>query len=144
MNCLTRIVAIPAGKCPLKLESDNYEDVVEWCQKVYSAGLSNNLNYLPSSLIFFAQQFFNISSQEYKNVYQHIQTAYNVDNSETNSLIKRIIIEENENKLIKQKKKEENDKNEIKRQSEIKKNKTNEVVIASKSEPPQKRKIRRK
>lgn len=79
MSIITRIVAIPAGKCPIKLNSTEFEEVVEWCEKVTNHGNENNLNYLPSALRFFAQQFFSIFSDDYKIVCNHINNAYHVD-----------------------------------------------------------------
>jgi hypothetical protein len=74
------IIAIPAGKCPAKLESTEREDVIEWAEKVYSIGLKNNINYLPSAIVFFAQQFFSIFTEDYKIVCNHINSAYNNNN----------------------------------------------------------------
>jgi hypothetical protein len=77
MSLSTPIIAIPAGKCPSKLESTEYEQVISWCVEVHAIGIKNNVNYLPSALVFFAQQFFDIFGEEYKTVKNHINKAYN-------------------------------------------------------------------
>ena len=76
MTCSVPIIAIPSGKCPVKLKGSEYEDVIGWAEEVISIGRSNSSNYLPSALIFFAQQFFNIFSEEYKSVRNHIENHY--------------------------------------------------------------------
>jgi hypothetical protein len=70
------VIATPAGKCPVKLKSSEYEDVIEWSEKVLSQGRTNNVNYLPSALIFFSQQFFSIFTPEHKIIKNHIQDHY--------------------------------------------------------------------
>jgi hypothetical protein len=85
------IIAIPAGKCPAKLSSTEYNDVIDWAEQVYAIGIKNNVNYLPSALVFFAQQFFNIFSEEYKTVCNHINSAYNnQDKQKLDSIIEKI------------------------------------------------------
>jgi hypothetical protein len=71
------VIAIPAGKCPIKLKSIEYNDVVEWAEEVISVGRSKNVTYLPEALVFFAQQFFNFSSPDYKKVKETICSYYN-------------------------------------------------------------------
>jgi hypothetical protein len=109
-NYAIRIIAIPAGKCPIKLISSDYEEVIEWTKEVHSFGVSNNLNYLPSAFVFFARQFFNIFSQEYKDVCNHINSAYNVDNAQFTELLNKVGVEEKQNKIEKKKKREEADR----------------------------------
>ena len=79
MSLSTPVIAIPAGKCPVKLESTEYEQVISWCVEVHAIGVKNNVNYLPSALIFFAQQFFDIFGEDYKKVKNHINKAYDCD-----------------------------------------------------------------
>jgi hypothetical protein len=107
-----RVVAIPAGKCPVKLQSTKKEDVVEWAEEVISTGFKSNINYLPSSLIFFAQQFFNIFTDDYKTVCNHINLAYNTDSKELQNLIDKISIEKRILDKQKEKQREEKDKEE--------------------------------
>lgn len=76
MTCSIPVIAIPAGKCVVKLKSTEYDDVVAWAEEVISVGRSNSVTYLPSALIFYAQQFFNIFSDEYKLVREHIIARY--------------------------------------------------------------------
>lgn len=91
------IIAIPAGKCPAKLKSTEYNDVIDWAEEVLSIGIKNNVNYLPSALVFFAQQFFNIFGEEYKLVCNHINTAYNnQDKAKLEAMIQQISLSQKE------------------------------------------------
>lgn len=76
MTCSVPVIAIPAGKCPVKLKSSEYDAVIEWAEDIISVGRGNTTTYLPSALIFFAQQFFSIFSNEYKTVSKHIEDRY--------------------------------------------------------------------
>lgn len=119
-----RVVAIPAGKCPVKLQSAKKEDVVEWAEEVYSIGLRNNLNYLPSAFIFFAQQFFNIFSEEYKDVYNILSSSYNTGATEFQALIDKINVEKrisDKEKLDKKEKQIQEENKKIKEKEQIKK-----------------------
>jgi len=71
------VIAIPAGKCPVKLKTTEHNDVIEWAEEVISVGRTNNVTYLPEALVFFAQQFFNIFSEDYKKVKEIICSYYN-------------------------------------------------------------------
>lgn len=93
MSFSTRVIAFPAGKCPVKLQSTKKEDVIEWAEEIYSIGLRNNINYLPSAIIFFAQQFFNIFTEDYQTVCNHINATYNTGEREFQDLINKISIE---------------------------------------------------
>lgn len=88
-----RVVATPAGKCPVKLESTKKEDVIDWAEEIYSIGLANNIHYLPSCFKFFAQQFFNVFSQEYKDVCNIISSSYNTGETEFRELINKLSLE---------------------------------------------------
>lgn len=104
MTCSMPIVAIPAGKCPAKLHSSDYNEVIAWAEEVYSIGLKNNVNYLPSALVFFAQQFFDIFGDDYKIICNHINTAYNSqDAAKLDELIKKV----NHDKRVADKEKED-------------------------------------
>lgn len=76
MTCSVPVIAIPAGKCSVKLKGTDYEDVVAWAEEVISVGRTNSVTFLPSALIFYAQQFFNIFSEDYKTVCEHITSHY--------------------------------------------------------------------
>lgn len=145
-NYAIRIIAIPAGKCPIKLISSDYEEVIEWTKEVHSFGVSNNLNYLPSAFAFFAQQFFNIFSQEYKDVCNHINSAYNVDNAQFTELLNKVGVEEKQNKIEKKKKREEADRLEAEKIEKRKQIKKVEIKIEPKieEEKPKKKIILRR
>lgn len=116
-----RVVAIPAGKCPVKLQSTKKEDVIEWAEEVYSIGLRNNLNYLPSAVIFFAQQFFNIFSEEYRDVYNILSSSYNTGATEFQTLIDKINVEKrisDKEKLDKKEKQIQEENKKIKERKE--------------------------
>jgi hypothetical protein len=94
MTYTVPIIAIPAGKCPVKLTSTEYNDVIEWAEEVYSFGIKNNINYLPSALVFFAQQFFSIFGEEYKVVCDHINTTYNnQDKIKLNEIMEKVFLD---------------------------------------------------
>ena len=143
MSFSIRVVATPAGKCPIKLKSCEREDVIEWSKEVYSAGLAENINYLPSAFVFFAQQYFNIFSEEYKTICNIINTAYNVDNKDFYELISKIGVEEKQNKIDKKKRREEAEKLEIQKKNERKVQKIEPKIIVQ-EEPKKKIKLRRK
>lgn len=147
MSYAIRIVAIPAGKCPIKLIDSDYESVIEWTKEVHSHGISNNLNYLPSAFSFFAQQFFNIFTEEYKSVCNHINLAYNVDNSQFCELLNRVSVEDKQNKIDKKKKREEAEKLEaekIEKRKEIKKAEIKVETKVEEEKPKKKIILRRK
>jgi hypothetical protein len=107
MDYAHRIIAIPAGECPVKLRSTTLEEVTVWCEEVVSCGKANNLSYLPSALMFFAQQYFDIFSEDYKLVCENIKSIFRIDdveeNSKTNELFRKIMVE----KIILEKEKRE-------------------------------------
>jgi hypothetical protein len=145
MSYSIRVVATPAGKCPVKLKSADREEVIEWSKEVYSAGIAENINYLPSAFCFFAQQFFNIFSDEYKSICNHINLAYNVDKTEFYELIGKINVEEKQNKIDKKKRREEAEKLENQKKNERKNAKKIESKIEIVQEEPKKKiKLRRK
>lgn len=100
-----RIIAIPAGKCPVKLNSTEKQDVIDWAEDVYSVGVREDLTYLPSALIFFAQQFYSIFTEEYKTVCNHLNSTYNTNNADFDNLIQKISIEKRTSDLEKIEKK---------------------------------------
>lgn len=113
MKNSTRLVATPAGKCSIKLNSTNYEDVIEWTRKVHTAGLAEGINYLPSAFTFFVRQFYEIFSEDHKIVCEQINSAYNVDKKNTYELIGKINLEEKQNKIEKKKRREQAEKEEL-------------------------------
>jgi len=93
MGFATRIIHTPAGACPVKLKSTEHDDVLEWAQLVMEKGQANNLNYLPNALVFFAQQFYNIFSEEYKLVKSHLCDIFQINLNE--ELINKVNQEKN-------------------------------------------------
>lgn len=102
------VIAIPAGKCPAKLKNSDRDEVIGWCEEVLSVGRNKSITYLPSALIFFAQQFFNIFSKEYKSVVGYIEDHYGtagnvfdvIQKVESNPILPKQTLDENGN-LIK-------------------------------------------
>lgn len=97
MTYCTRIVYTPAGKCPIKLEGYDYETVLDWSNLIIENGKANNLSYLPSALLFFAQQFYRAFTPEYLEVKKHLNNIFLIpdkDESIENLTIKK---EENQN-----------------------------------------------
>lgn len=82
MNFSARVVHTPAGPCPIKLKETDYDSVLEWAQLVMENGRANNLNYLPSALVFFAQQFYNIFTEDYKTVKNHLINIFQISLNE--------------------------------------------------------------
>lgn len=76
MNYGTTVVAIPAGKCEFKLKSCNKEDVINWAEEILSEGRIKNINYLPSALVFYSQQFYRPFSKEYEEIKETIYEHY--------------------------------------------------------------------
>jgi hypothetical protein len=93
MSFSVRVVHTPAGSCPIKLKSTEYDNVFEWAQLVMDHGKANNLNYLPSALVFFAQQFFNIFTDDYKTVKNHLINIFQM------SLSEDLIVKINQDKI---------------------------------------------
>lgn len=75
-----RVLYIPAGRCPVKLDGTSLEEVTDWSNRVVEHGKQNNLVYLPSALVYFAQQFYNIFTEEYKVVKNNIEQIFNFNN----------------------------------------------------------------
>jgi hypothetical protein len=82
MNFSVRVVHTPAGRCPVKLKETDHDSVLEWAQLVMEHGRTNNLNYLPSALVFFAQQFYNIFTEDYKTVKNHLIDIFQISLNE--------------------------------------------------------------
>lgn len=102
MNFSVRVVHTPAGSCPVKLKETDYDSVLEWAQLVMENGRANNLNYLPSALVFFAQQFYNIFTEDYKIVKNHLINIFQIPLNE--DLINKI----NQDKINKELEKKDN------------------------------------
>jgi hypothetical protein len=81
-----RVIHTPAGACPVKLTGTEYEVVEKWANNVMEQGIINHLNYLPSALIFFAQQFYRVFGPEHNLVKQHIENIFSVSKSAVETL----------------------------------------------------------
>jgi len=62
------VVITPSGRCPEKLASPSPEEVILWANKVQDAGTSKQEIYTASALKYFAREFFDFFSAEYKSV----------------------------------------------------------------------------
>ena len=76
MNYGTKVLAIPAGKCEFKLKSHDKENVINWAEEILSEGRIKNINYLPSALVFYSQQFYKPFSKEYREIKEIIYEHY--------------------------------------------------------------------
>ena len=72
-------ISIPAGKCPANLMSTDYEAVEEWVGKVKLRGEAVNVIYAARALRYWARQFYDIFSEEYKLVSQHVNEIFGDD-----------------------------------------------------------------
>lgn len=70
-------VTTPAGECPHRLLSSDESTVVEWAKKVVETGIERDVVYAPTSLAYFSRYFFDVLSDDFADVKQHI-----VDNKE--------------------------------------------------------------
>jgi hypothetical protein len=57
-----RIIYCPAGACPINLKSFDREEVMEWCDCIYSYF---NDTYTADAMIYWLRKFFKINSYEY-------------------------------------------------------------------------------
>lgn len=65
-----RTVATPAGKCPAKLSGTDKNSVLEWVDRVTEFGIKDNCKYLPEAIRYWARDFYDYSSPEYKAICQ--------------------------------------------------------------------------
>lgn len=61
-------VSTPAGACPHKLKSMEWDDVQEWAELVRAAGRETGRFYTVSALIYFVRHTYDINSPEYQTV----------------------------------------------------------------------------
>jgi hypothetical protein len=78
-----RIVHTPAGKCPFELKGTSEEEVLDWTEKLMAHARRNDSVYSTGALNYFAQQFYNLSSQEHKTISSIINNHYVRDDYET-------------------------------------------------------------
>lgn len=71
-----RVIHAPAGKCPFKLNGTKENEVLEWAESVLGHGQQNDVMYTTGALNYYAQQFYNIFSDEYKIVSGIINDHY--------------------------------------------------------------------
>lgn len=76
MSFGVRVIYTPAGNCPVKLKGTDYGDVLEWSNLLMESGREKGLNYLPSAILFFSQQFYRIQTKEYNIVKEHIANIF--------------------------------------------------------------------
>lgn len=69
-----RVVLIGAGKCPVALKGLEPEDIEEWCQLLLNHGRTAGLFYSPSAIRYYLGQFYNVNTQEYKIVVNHLNS----------------------------------------------------------------------
>ena len=69
-------ICTPAGKCPVKLEGTELEDVEEWAVKVRAKGLENTRFYMVRALMYYVRDFYAIFSEEYPIVCDHLKTVF--------------------------------------------------------------------
>ena len=75
----TLIIITPAGECPHKLKSTDPEDVSQWIEAVQSHAESNRQYLKPEAFVYFSRQFFDIGTDEYDLVKEHILSFFQVE-----------------------------------------------------------------
>lgn len=60
------LVHVPSGSCPVDLVSTDVDDVIDWCTNVRVAGQSCGKHYSSVALKYFARQFYDINSDDWK------------------------------------------------------------------------------
>lgn len=78
-----RIIHTPAGKCPFELKGISEEEVLDWAEKLMTQAQRNDSVYSTGALNYFAQQFYNLFSKEYKTISSIINDHYVRDDYET-------------------------------------------------------------
>jgi hypothetical protein len=113
----TRVIYTPAGQCPVKLKGIDYNDVLEWSNLIMESGREKRLNYLPSAILFFSQQFYGVHTKEYNVIKEHIANIFNSNPSIDVEKLERkeikeeevnVVEDEVEKNIIKYKKKKKN------------------------------------
>ena len=66
----------PAGSCPHRLEDTDEATVQRWAEKVRDTGESDGRFYSLPALKYYARQFYDIFSDEWKTVVGHLQALY--------------------------------------------------------------------
>lgn len=66
-------VVVPSGPCPHKLSGTDKDSVLGWCGKVIDSMEDKGVQIAPSGLTYFARQFYDYHSNEYKIVKECIE-----------------------------------------------------------------------
>jgi len=66
------LTVVPAGACPHKLTATDEATVEAWCRKVVATMAAQRQQIAPSGLQYFARQFYDIFSEDYKTVSENI------------------------------------------------------------------------
>lgn len=70
-------IGIPAGECPVKLKDTDTATVRAWAEKVKEHYLANERKTIATSgLIYYAREFYDCHSSEFKKVKQELLTLY--------------------------------------------------------------------
>jgi hypothetical protein len=96
----TRVIYTPAGQCPVKLKGIDYNDVLEWSNLIMESGREKGLNYLPSAILFFSQQFYGVHTKEYNIIKEHIANIFNSNPSIDVEKLERKEIKEEEVNVV--------------------------------------------
>lgn len=69
------VIVIPGGTPEVELEDTDEDAVREWCEAVVDRWSERGKQLMPSGLAFFARQFYDVRSDEYRRVYAAIQSC---------------------------------------------------------------------
>lgn len=67
-----RIVYAPAGNCPVKFKDDSPSGIKNWFEQLVAHGHGEGIQYAPSAIRYFLRHFYDMGSQEYKNIVNQI------------------------------------------------------------------------
>ena len=71
-----RSIAIPAGKCPVKLHGTDPESIEIWAHGIIGHGHDNSVRYEVSALCYWVRDFYDIGTPEHKAVCGALQEMF--------------------------------------------------------------------
>lgn len=74
-----RVVLTPSGECPAKLQGISEEQVRKWVDELQEIAGKRDDHLHPDALKYYARQFYDFTSPEYKSVCGIIDGAYGLD-----------------------------------------------------------------
>ena len=66
------MIVVPAGACPHKLSGTDENSVTDWGKKIVKTFFTQRQQLAPSALAYFAREFYDVFSEEFKTVEKNI------------------------------------------------------------------------